>query len=60
MVHGSHGGWIDFDEATGLIERNNGKDRSIATLLKGTGKITAHPASLYRTDVMRALPYDES
>lgn len=60
MVHGSHGGWIDFDESTGLIERNNGKDRSIATLLKGTGKITAHPASLYRTDVMRALPYDES
>ena len=59
-VHGSHGGWIDFDESTGLIERNTGKERTIATLLKGTGKITAHPASLYRTDVMRAVPYDES
>ncbi|MGV3490083.1 MAG: glycosyltransferase [Devosia sp.] len=60
MLHGSHGGWIDFDEATGLIERNAGKDRNIATLLKGTGKMTAHPASLYRTDVLRAVPYDES
>lgn len=59
-VHGSHGGWIDFDESTGLIERNSGKERSIATLLKGTGKITAHPASLYRRDVLKAVPYDES
>ena len=58
LLHGSHGGWIDFDESTGLIERNQGKGRSLATLLKGTGKITAHPASLYRTDVMRAVPYD--
>lgn len=59
-VHGSHGGWIDFDESTGLFERNQGKSRSIATLLKGSGKITAHPASLYRTDVLRAVRYDES
>jgi glycosyltransferase involved in cell wall biosynthesis len=59
-AHGSHGGWIDFDESTGVIERNPGKQRHIATLLKGTGKITAHPASFYRTDVMRAMPYDES
>ncbi len=60
LLHGSHGGWIDFDEETGLIERNQGKQRSLATLLKGTGKITAHPAGFYRTDVMRAVPYDES
>ena len=59
-MHGSHGGWIDFDESTGLIERNQGKDRSLATLMKGTGKITAHPTCLYRTDVMRAVPYDEA
>lgn len=59
-VHGSHGGWIDFDESSGIIERNQGKRRSIATLMKGTGKVTAHPACLYRTDVMRAVPYDES
>ncbi len=60
MAHGSHGGWIDFDESTGVIERNTGKQRTIATLLRGTGKITAHPASFYRTDVMRAVPYDEA
>lgn len=59
-VHGSHGGWIDFDESSGIIERNQGKRRSIATLMRGTGKVTAHPACLYRTDVMRAVPYDES
>ena len=33
---------------------------TLAVLLKGSGKITAHPASLYRTDVMRAVPYDEA
>jgi glycosyltransferase involved in cell wall biosynthesis len=60
LAHGSHGGWIDFDESTGVIERNTGKQRTIATLLKGTGKITAHPASLYRTDILRAVPYDET
>lgn len=60
LAHGSHGGWIDFDESTGVIERNSGKQRTVATLLKGTGKITAHPASLFRADVMRAVPYDEA
>ena len=60
LAHGSHGGWIDFDESTGVIERNSGKQRTVAVLLKGTGKITAHPASLYRTDVLRAVPYDEA
>jgi GT2 family glycosyltransferase len=59
-THASHGGWIDFDEQTGQIERNGGKPRTIDQLLFGTGKITAHPASLYRTDVLRAVPYDES
>jgi len=60
QIHGSHGGWIDYDEATGVIERNNGKKRTPSTLLRGTGKITAHPASFYRADVMRAVPYDEA
>ncbi len=59
-LHGCHGGWIDFDESTGLIERNQGKERSLATLMRGTGKITAHPTCLYRADVMRAVPYDEA
>lgn len=60
LLHGTHGGWIDFDEDTGLIERNGGKHRTVETLLKGRGKITAHPSSFYRTDVMRAVRYDES
>ena len=60
MIHGSHGGWIDFDEESGVIERNRGKDRSLATLLKGTGKVTCHPASFYRSDVIRAVRYDEA
>jgi glycosyltransferase involved in cell wall biosynthesis len=59
-AHGSHGGWIDFDEATGQIERNSGRLRRLPTLLMGRGKITAHPASFYRADVMRAVRYDES
>ena len=59
-VLGSHGGWIDFDESTGVIEINEGKERTLETLLFGTGKITAHPASFYRTDVLRQIRYDES
>jgi glycosyltransferase involved in cell wall biosynthesis len=58
-IHGSHGGWIDFDEATGLTEYTPGKARTIETLLAGTGKITAHSTCMYRTDVMRKVPYDE-
>lgn len=60
LLHGTHGGWIDYDEATGIIERQSGKQRTFDTLMRGRGKVTAHPASFYRTDVMRALPYDES
>ncbi|WIJ24028.1 glycosyltransferase [Devosia sp. RR2S18] len=60
QIHGSHGGWIDWDETTGVIERNSGKQRTAATLLRGTGKITAHPACFYRKDVMQTVPYDEA
>jgi hypothetical protein len=56
LLHGTHGGWIDYDEATGVIERQSGKNRTLETLLCGRGKITAHPANFYRTDVARALP----
>ena len=60
MVHGSHGGWIDFDETTGQIERYPGGNRNLAHMLFNRGGNTAHPASFYRTDVLRAMPYDES
>jgi len=59
-AHGSHGGWIDFDEQTGLIEINEGKERTLATLLFGSGKITSHPTCFYRTDVLRRIRYDEA
>jgi hypothetical protein len=59
-LHGSHGGWIDFDEITGVIDFNTGGDRKLETLLFGRGKVTAHPASLYRRDAMQAVRYDES
>ncbi len=58
-IHTSHGGWIDFDEITGVIDRNTAGDRKLETLLFGRGKVTAHPASFYRRDVMLAVPYDE-
>ncbi len=59
-IHGSHGGWIDFDEVTGIVDFNPGGERTLASLLYGPGKISAHPASLVRTDVMRHFRYDES
>ncbi|MEX1180234.1 MAG: glycosyltransferase [Cucumibacter sp.] len=59
-LHGSHGGWIDFDQATGHHEANVGRDRSLESMLFGKGKVSSHSASLYRTDVLRAVRYDES
>lgn len=59
-VHGSHGGWIDFDEQTGVIDFNTGGVRKLETMLFGRGKVTAHPASFYRRDAMKATRYDES
>lgn len=59
-IHGSHGGWIDFDELTGIVEYNAGGERTLSTLLFGRGKVTAHPASFYRRDVLQAVRYDES
>jgi glycosyltransferase involved in cell wall biosynthesis len=58
-LHGSHGGWIDFDELTGVTEVSEGKERTLETLLFGSGKITAHPTCFYRTDVLRKFRYDE-
>ncbi|HUV33253.1 MAG TPA: glycosyltransferase, partial [Devosiaceae bacterium] len=59
-AHGSHGGWIDFDEKTGQHEANTGRDRALESMLFGKGKVSSHPASFYRTDVLRAVRYDES
>ena len=59
-IHGSHGGWIDFDELTGVTEVNQGKERTLETLLFGTGKITAHPTCFYRSDVLQRIRYDEN
>lgn len=59
-IHGTHGGWVDFDELTGVIDHNTGGERTLATLLFGPGKASAHPASFFRTDVMRQFQYDEN
>lgn len=59
-LHGSHGGWIDFDELTGVVDYNTGGERRLETLLFGRGKVTAHPSSFYRRDAMQAVRYDES
>ena len=59
-IHGSHGGWIDFDEVTGVVDFNTGGERTLPSLLFGPGKASAHPASFFRTDVMRHFRYDET
>jgi GT2 family glycosyltransferase len=59
-LHGSHGGWIDFDELVGIVDFNTGGERKLETMLFGSGKVTAHPSSFFRRDAMRAVRYDES
>lgn len=60
LLHGTHGGWINFHEQGGMLEKHSGKNRTLSTILKGTGRASLHPCCFYRTDVMRAVPYDES
>jgi glycosyltransferase involved in cell wall biosynthesis len=60
LLHGTHGGWINFYEHQGILEKHPGKERTLATILKGTGRASLHPCCFYRTDVLRAVPYDES
>ncbi len=59
-VHGSHGGWIDFDQLTGLIGLNTGGHRTLANFAFGPGRTSAHPACFYRTDVLKHFRYDET
>lgn len=57
--HGSYGGWVDFDDLTGLLTPNYGKHASLATLLFGS-RVYAHGTLMLATDVLRAFGYDES
>ena len=57
--HGSYGGWADFDNQTGELHLQTGKDASLGALLS-TGKVYLHPTLMVQTDVIRRLGYDES
>jgi GT2 family glycosyltransferase len=58
-VHGSYGGWIDFDHRTGeIIEMHAGKEVSRDALLFG-GKVLLHPSVMLNKRVLRRFRYSE-
>lgn len=57
--HGSYGAWADFDNQTGEMFLQPGKEASLGALLS-TGKVYLHPTLMVETDVIRRLGYDES
>jgi glycosyltransferase involved in cell wall biosynthesis len=57
--HGSYGAWADFNNQTGEMFLNPGKDASLGALLS-TSKVYLHPTLLVQTEVIRRLGYDES
>lgn len=56
---GTYGGWIDFDDETGSMVANPGKAASLGSILF-TGGVYAHGTLMLRTDVLRAIRYDET
>lgn len=57
-VHGTTGGWIDFDDQTGEMTPNEGAEFSYDALLF-RGKTIVHGASMLPRALLRAFPYDE-
>lgn len=57
--HGSYGAWADFNNHTGEMFLQPGKDASLGALLS-TGKVYLHPTLMVETNVIRRLGYDES
>lgn len=58
-VHGSYGGWIDFDHSTGnIISEHHGKEHSLASMW-ATGKVVVHAGLMLERRIFQLFPYDE-
>jgi glycosyltransferase involved in cell wall biosynthesis len=57
--HGSYGAWADFNNRTGEMFLQAGKNASLGALLS-TSRVYLHPTLMVQTDVIRRLGYDES
>jgi glycosyltransferase involved in cell wall biosynthesis len=56
-MHGTYGGWIDFDNATGAMTARPGREFGLAQMLYCGGVMT-HGSLMVRTDVLRHFGYD--
>lgn len=54
--HGTYGGWVDFDNTTGVMEPRPGKEFGLPQLLY-SGGVMAHGTLMVRTDVLRSFGY---
>lgn len=58
-VHGTYGGWIDFDNETGAINPLHGKDLNLGSILF-SGKVYLHPTMMIETSLLRRVRYNET
>ena len=57
--HGTYGGWVDFDDVSGVLSANYGRTASLSGMLFSS-RIYLHGTLMIRTDLFRAFKYDET
>lgn len=56
-MHGTYGGWVDFDDKTGELAARPGRQFGLAQMLY-RGGVMAHGTLMMRTDVLRRFGYN--
>lgn len=58
-VHGTYGGWVDFDDATGKLTARPGREFGLAQILYSSG-VMAHGTLMMRAELLRKFGYNAS
>ena len=56
-MHGTYGGWVDFDDRTGELAARPGREFGLGQMLY-RGGVMAHGTLMMRTDVLRRFGYN--
>ena len=58
-MHGSYGGWIDFDNSTGRLTPHQGREFGFAAALCAS-RVLSHGVSMFSRAVLHKFPYNNS
>lgn len=56
-IHGTYGGWVDFDDRTGDLAARPGRQFGLGQMLY-SGGVMAHGTLMMRTDILRRFGYN--